>query len=120
VWVEKKVAVLLMRHLLEAVRQRRIEVADSAPYWLTGEQYRERDDGTVELLPSEAPDLVTYARLQSFRPVGMVLVSDQGDCRTFIDENAILECDREFALHVFQVHAYFWFVHVPLLEKEQA
>jgi hypothetical protein len=115
----KRVGVLLMRHLTEAVRQRKIDVADSEAHWLSSDQYRERDDGTVELLPSEAPDLVTYARLQSFRPVGMVIVSDEGDCRTFIDENAILECDREFALYVFHTHAYFWFVHVPSLEKEQ-
>ena len=108
-----------MRHLLEAVRQRKIDVADSEPQWLTGEQYRERDDGIMELLPSETPELMTHAREQSFRPVGMVVVSDQGDCRTFIEENAILECDREFALHVFHTHAYFWFVHVPSLEKER-
>jgi hypothetical protein len=108
-----------MRDLLEAVRRRRIDVADSEPHWLTSEQYHEREDGTIELLPSNAPELMTYAREKSFRPVGMVLLNNQGDCRTFIDENAILECDREFALHVFHVHAYFWFVHVPSLEKER-
>jgi hypothetical protein len=118
--MEKRVGVLLMRHLTEAVQQRKIDVADSEPHWLSSDQYRERDDGGVELLPSNAPELMTYAREKSFRPLGMVLVNDQGACRTFIDENSILECDREFALRVFHTHAYFWFVHVPSLEKQQA
>jgi hypothetical protein len=39
------------------------------PYWLTSRQYRERDDGTIEVIPSEATDLITYARLQSFQPL---------------------------------------------------
>ena len=116
----KRVGVLLMRHLLEAVRQRKTDVADSEPHWLTTEQYRERDDGGIELLPSEAPELMTYTRQQSFRPVGMVVVDAQGGSRTFIDENAILGCDREVALQIFHTHAYFWFVHVPSLEKEEA
>ena len=118
--MEKKVAVLLMRHLLEAVRQGRVEVADSEPYWLTSQQYRERQDGTIELLPSETPELITHAREQSFRPVGIVVLDDQGGCRTFVDENSLPREDRELALRIFHTHAYFWFVHVPLLEKEQA
>jgi hypothetical protein len=108
-----------MRHLLEAVRQRKIDMADSEPHWLTSEQYHEHQDGTLELLPSEAPELMAHAREQRFRPVGMVVLDDQGGCRTLVDENAILECDRDFALHVFHVHAYFWFVHIPSLEREQ-
>lgn len=56
--MEKRVGILLMRHLLEAVRERRIDVADSEPYWLSPEQYRERDDGGMEFLPSEARERV--------------------------------------------------------------
>lgn len=33
----KRVGILLMRHLQEAVRQRRVDVADSEPYWLAPE-----------------------------------------------------------------------------------
>lgn len=114
----KRVGILLMRHLLEAVRQRKTDVADSEPHWLTAEQYRERDDGGIELLPSEATELMTYARERSFRPIGLVVLNDQGDCRTFIDENAILECDREFALLIFHTHVYFWFCRLPLLAED--
>ena len=49
----KQVAVLLVRHLFEALRQRRIEVSDSEPHWLTPWQYRERGGG-IELVPGNA------------------------------------------------------------------
>lgn len=110
----KRVGILLMRHFLEAVRQRRIDVADSEPHWLTSDQYRELEDGRIELFPSSAPELMAHARLQSFRPVGLVVLDDdQGRCRPFIDERVIVGCDREFALLVFHAHAYFWFIHDP-------
>lgn len=115
----KRVGVLLMRHLLEAVRQRRVDFADSEPYWVTSEQYRELEDGRIEFSPSRAPDLMAHARQQSFRPVGLVVIDDQGGCRPFVDENAILGCDRQFALLVFHTHAYFWFIHIPALSKQE-
>ncbi|SRR5258706_14546832 len=116
----KRVGTLMMRHLLEAVRQRRVDVADSEAHWLTSEQYHEREDGGIELIPARAHELMTYAQDQSFQPVGMVVLEDEGRCRTFVDERVIPEGDRELALRVFHTHAYFWFVHVPLLEKKQA
>lgn len=116
----KRVGILLMRNLPQAVRQRKIEVADSEPYWLSPEQYRERHDGGMEFLPSEAREFMAYVSERSFQPVGLVVLNGQGDCRTFVDENAILECDREFALRVFHVHCYFWFLHVPTIPETQS
>ena len=116
----KRVGILLMRHLLEAVRQRRVEVADSEPYWLAPEQYREHGDGGMEFLPSEAREFMAYVREQSFCPVGIVVLDEEGGCRTFVDERVIPEGDREVALRVFHTHAYFWFVHRLSSEKEQA
>lgn len=116
--MDKRVGILLMRHLLEAVRRRCIDFADSEPYWLTSEQYRELPDGRIELFPSAAPELMRYAREQSFQPVGLVVVDEQrGGCRPFIDDNAIVGCDREFALLVFHTHAYFWFVQLPSAKR---
>ena len=109
-----------MRHLLEAVRQRKIDMVDSEPHWLSSDQYRERPDGGYELLPFKADELMTYAQVRSFQPVGIVVLDDEGSCRTFVDERVFPEDDRELALKVFHTHAYFWFVHVPSLEKEQA
>ena len=113
----KRVGILLMRHLLEAVRQRKTDVADSEPHWLTAGQYRERDDGGIELLSSEATELMTYARERSFRPIGLVVLDDEGGCRTFVDERVIPEGDRELALKVFHTHAYFWFLIRPWLDE---
>jgi len=115
----KRVGILLMRHLLEAVRQRKVEIADSEPHWLTSEQYRELDDGRIEFRPTSAPDLTTYAREQSFRPVGMVVLDDQDGCRTFVDECALPKDDHEFALRIFHTHAYFWFIHVTSLGENR-
>jgi len=70
---KKRVAVLLVGHLLEALRQRRIEVADSEPHWLASSQYRHRDGG-IELLPANAGDLMAYASERSFLPLGLVIV----------------------------------------------
>ena len=116
----KRVGILLMRHLLEAVRQQRIDVADSEPYWLTPEQYRERDDGGIEFLPSEARGFMAYVREQGFQPVGIVVLDDEGCCRTFVDECVIPEGDRELALRVFHTHAYFWFMYRLSFNEEQA
>ena len=113
----KQVGVLLMRHLHEAVRQRRIEVADSEPRWLSAEQYRECDDGGIELLPWSAPELMIYAREQSFQVVGIIVINDEGDYWDYVDENALPENDRDFALRVFHAHAHFWFLYVPSLNS---
>jgi len=115
----KRVAVLLVRHLSEAVRQRRVEVVDSEPYWLTPEQYRERDDGTLEMHPSDVPDLMTYARQHAFRPLGMVVINEEGDYSDFVDETALPEHDREFALQIFHTHAHYWFIYVPWAAETQ-
>lgn len=113
----KQVGVLLMRHLHEAVRQHRIEVADSEPRWLSAEQYRECVDGGIELLPWNAPELMTYARCQDFRPIGMIVINDEGDYSDYVDENSLPENDRDFALRVFHAHAHFWFLYVPSLNR---
>lgn len=113
----KQVGILLMRHLHEAVRQHRIEVADSEPCWLTADQYRERVDGGMELLPSNAYELMSYARNQSFRPTGIIVINDDGDYRDYIDESALPELDKDFALQVFHAHAHFWFIYVSRLIK---
>jgi hypothetical protein len=111
----KHVGILLMRHFHEAVRQHRIEVADSEPHWLTSNQYREREDGGIELLPWNAHELMTHAREQSFRPVGMIVINDEGDYWDYVDENTLPEDDRDFALRVFHTHAHFWLLYLPRL-----
>ncbi|HEX6503459.1 MAG TPA: hypothetical protein VF011_09430 [Terriglobales bacterium] len=85
------------------MRQRRIEVADSEPRWLTAEQYRECVDGGIELLPWNARELMSYARQQSLRLVGMIVINDEGDYWDYVDENSLPENDRDFALRVFHV-----------------
>ncbi|HKV79959.1 MAG TPA: hypothetical protein VJP02_17555 [Candidatus Sulfotelmatobacter sp.] len=109
----KRVGTLLMRNLAEAIRQRRIDLGDSEPRWLESEKCRELEDGRIEFSPSKAPELMAYAEAQGFRPVGLVVMDDQGGCRPLIDEEAILGCDRDFALRVFHLHAQFWFLICP-------
>jgi hypothetical protein len=116
--MSKRVAVLLVRNLSEALRQRRIEVAESEPYWLRPEQYNERDGG-VELLPAMADDLMAYARRNDLRPMGVVILNESGDYFDYINDGPISPIDREFAIKLFQVHAHFWFCYVPWLADKQ-
>jgi hypothetical protein len=115
----KQVAVLLVRHLFEALRQRRIEVADSEPHWLTPWQYRERGGG-IELLPGNAGSLMGYAREQSFLPLGVVTVDEDGEYWEYFNDDPFSAQDREFALKLFLAHTHFWFCVVPGLASRHA
>lgn len=68
-------ALLLVAHLADALKQRNIDVADSEPYWLEPEQYHERDGG-VEFLPGMAGDLMAYIGTNNLRPLGVVIVEE--------------------------------------------
>jgi hypothetical protein len=52
---------------LSELMWRRIEAADTEPYWLTSDQYHEHDGG-FQLLPAMAGDMIISA--QSFAPSG--------------------------------------------------
>lgn len=113
--MSKRVAVLLIRHLSKTLLRRRIQDVDSEPYWLGPDQYFERDGG-VQLLPDKAADMIGYAESNHLRPLGVVIVNEDGQYFDYFNEDAFVpSCDREFARKLFQAHAHFWFCEVPRL-----
>ena len=118
----KRVAVLLIGNLTEALRRRSVETANSEPYWLRPDQYRERDGG-VEFLPATAPELVAYCRQNNMYPLGLVTLAQNGDYADYIDsdyigKNEILSRDQKFVTKLFQSHAHFWFCVLPWLQSQ--
>jgi hypothetical protein len=103
----KRVAVLLVRNLSEALHGRRIEIADSELHWLISGQYEQGDWG-VRFFPSRAPKLIQYARQNNFRPLGIVILAENGDFSDFMNDDAISAENLAFAKHLFHVHALFW------------
>src|ERR1700756_621351 len=83
-----ELAVLLVRNLSEALHGRRIEIADSELHWLVPGQYEEGDWG-IRFFPSRAPELIQYARQNNFRPLGIVILAENGDFSDFMNDNAI-------------------------------
>jgi hypothetical protein len=113
--MSKRVAILLVRHLSKALRRRRIEAVDSEPFWLTPEQYEERDGG-IQLLPEMAGDMIAYSQRNHLRPLGVVVVNEDGEYFDFFNDEAIISpIDREFAEKLFRAHAHFWFCEIPWL-----
>jgi len=118
----KRVAVLLIGNLSEALRKRSIETADSEPYWLRPDQYHEHDDG-VEFLPASAPEMLAYCKIKNMYPLGLVALAENGDYADYIDsdyisKNAILSRDQKFVTRLFQLHAHFWFCVIPWFESQ--
>jgi hypothetical protein len=114
----KRVAVLLIRNLSEALRQRSIEAAGSEPYWLRPGQYQEHDGG-VAVIPAMASDLIAYATSNHLRLLGLVIVNEDGDYHEYFNQEPLSPADREFALRLFQAHAHFWFCEVPAMTDDQ-
>jgi len=105
--IAKRVAVLLIRNLSDALRERRIETADSELHWLMLGQCEESEGG-IQLFPSRSLELMQYARENNFRPLGVVVLAENGDFSDFMNEDAIATEDLDFAKHLFHVHALFW------------
>jgi hypothetical protein len=108
----ERVAVLLVRNLYQALQERCIETADSEPFWLSPEQYAEQDGG-IQFFPSQAADLIRYAQEHNFRPLGIMVLAENGDFSDFMDEDDIPREDLDFAKHLFHVHAVFWCFYFP-------
>ena len=117
---DRKVAVLLVRHLCKAMLRRSIGAAETEPYWLTSEQYQQRDGG-IELLPAMAGDMVAYAARNHLRPLGVVVVNDDGQYFDYFNEDLIISpIDREFVRRLFESHAHFWFCEIPWLRSRNS
>jgi hypothetical protein len=117
--MSERVAVLLVRDLPKAMLQRSIAAADTEPYWLSPEQYKERDGG-VEFLPAMAGDMLAYAKRNHLRPLGIVVVKESGEYSDFFNDELIISpIDRDFLKELFQIHAHFWFCYVPWLAANQ-
>jgi hypothetical protein len=115
----KKVAVLLIRDLSKALLRRRIQDVESEPYWLGPDQYFERDGG-VQLLPDKADDMIDYSQRNHLRPLGTVIIEEDGFFVGYFNESAfIAPRDRKFAEKMFRAHAHFWFCEVPGLIRGQ-
>jgi hypothetical protein len=84
-----KVAVLLIRDLSKALLRRRIQDVESEPYWLSPGQYFEHNGG-VQLLPDKAGDMINYAECNHLRPIGVVVVNDDGRYIDFFNEDAFI------------------------------
>lgn len=118
----KRVAVLLIGNLSEALRKRSIKAANSEPYWLRPDQYHEHGDG-VEFIPESAPGMVAYCKKMNMYPLGLVALAENGDYADYIDSdyisrNEILSRDQKFVTSLFQMHAHFWFCVVPWLQSQ--
>jgi len=114
-----RVAVLLVRNLSEALHERRIEIADSELHWLIPGQCEEGDGG-VQLFPSRAPELMQYAQKNNFRPLGIVILAENGDFSDFMNEDAIATENLDFAKRLFHVHALFWCFCFPSIPDQDA
>jgi hypothetical protein len=117
--IGKRVAVLLVRNLSDALRERRIEMADSELHWLIPGQCEE-SGGDVQLFPFRSLELMQYAQENNFRPLGVVVLADNGDFSDFMNEDAIATEDLEFAKHLFHVHALFWCFCFPSTPDQDA
>jgi hypothetical protein len=115
----KRVTVLLVRKLSDALRERRIETADSELHWLTPGQCEESDGG-IQLFPSRALELTQYAQENNFRPLGVVVLAENGDFSDLMNEDAIATEDLDFAKHLFHVHALFWCFCFPCTPDRDA
>ena len=117
--MSKQVAILLIRDLSKALLRRRIQDIESEPYLLSPGQYFEHDGG-VQLLPDKAGDMIDYAKCNHLRPIGVIVVNDDGRYLDFFNEDAfIAPSDRKFAKKMFRAHAHFWFCEVPWLIRGQ-
>src|ERR1700722_6236829 len=114
-----RVAMLLVRNLSEALHERRIDIADSELRWLVPGQCEEGDGG-IQLFPSRTPELMQYARENNFRPLGVVVLAENGDYSDFMNEDAIATEDLDFAKHLFHVHALFWCFCFPSTADQDA
>ena len=115
----RRVAVLLVRNLSDALRERRIDIADSELHWLIPGQCEEADGG-IQLFPSRAPKLMQYARRNNFRPLGIVILAENGDFSDFMNDDAIPVVDLDFAKHLFHLHALFWCFCFPSTPDQDA
>jgi hypothetical protein len=115
--ISDRVAVLLVRHLTKAVLRRRMGAAQTEPYWLSAGQYKETDLG-IQVLPDKAADLIAYAERNQLRPLGMVIVADNGGYREFFNEDVYISpIDGQFVKELFRAHAHFWFCEIPQLMR---
>ncbi|MGD0972786.1 MAG: hypothetical protein ABR866_01775 [Candidatus Korobacteraceae bacterium] len=115
----KRVAILLVKNLAEALQQRCIRTAENEPYWLTPNQYREHDGG-VDFIPEKAGDLVAYADSKNLYPLGLVIVREDSRLCEYLNDGPIPLADREFALQLFRFHAHLWFCVIPSLTDSEA
>jgi hypothetical protein len=72
------------------------------------------------LNPSRAPELMQYARQKNFRPLGIVMLAENGDFFKFMNEDAIPAEHLDFAKHSFHVHALFWCFCFPSAPDQDA
>jgi hypothetical protein len=110
-----QVAVLMFANLELALATRKIDDADSYPYWLQEHQYQQLEHGKGYIfLPSTAPVLMRLANEKGIRPLGLVAINEKDDdYACFVSNEGIKEKDRAFALDVFSGHAYVWFCLLP-------
>jgi hypothetical protein len=115
-----KVAVLLVRSITGALLRRRIDAVDSEPYWLSPEQYEERDGG-VQVIPGRTGDMIEYAKRNQLHPLGIVMVNEVGEYVEYFNPGLILISPRDldFAEKLFRAHAHHWFCYVPWLASQQ-
>ena len=117
--IMKCVAILLVKNLPEALRQRDIRAAQSDPYWLKPNQFCERDGG-IEVIPAVVDDLIAYAGCHNLFALGSIIVGKDTDYCEYLNEGPIAQADRAFALELFQSHAHFWFCDLPWLTAVHA
>ena len=116
----RQVAILLVRELSKVLLRRRIQDVQSEPYFLAPEQYCECDGG-VQLSPEGANDMIDYSRRNHLRPLGVVVLREDGHFVGYFNQDAVLSpLDRQFAKKLFHAHVHFWFREIPWLVSGQA
>lgn len=117
--MSKQVAILLIRDLSKALLRRRIQDVQSEPYFLAAQEYVECDGG-VQLSPEGADGMIEYSHRNHLRPLGVVVVGEDGHFIGYFNHDAILSpLDREFAKKLFHAHVHFWFCEIPWLIRGQ-
>jgi hypothetical protein len=111
-YMRKRVGVVLMTNLADALRHDELVTANSELYWFGEDQYVEHAGG-VRLLPGNSGRLTANAKTNDLHPLGVVIVDENGDWYDFLIEKAIALRYREVARRLLRKHLQFWLCFIP-------
>jgi hypothetical protein len=116
-YMKKRVGVMLMTNLADALRHDELPTANSELYWFGEDQYFERAGG-VRVVPGNGGRVVAYARANNLHPIGVVLVDEDGTWHDLLIDKGIATTYRGTARHLLRTHLQFWLGLTPLTSRK--